>query len=165
MMKLDLQNLKNLLRSIQKHKVKQVKIVGYNFELLINSLQKQSLNRIQKTATINLHKDIENTKNEKNDPDSDSNKKKQRIKYPAKHLTIVSPMIGTFYRAASPEESPFVKVLDQVKSNQTVCIIEAMKLMNEIEAEVNGKIIDILVEDGEFVDCGQALMIVEPTTT
>ena len=65
MMKLDLQNLKNLLRSIQKHKVKQVKIVGYNFELLINSLQKQSLNGIQKTAALNLHKDVENTKNEK----------------------------------------------------------------------------------------------------
>nr|AKE98883.1 acetyl-CoA carboxylase biotin carboxyl carrier [Bangia fuscopurpurea] len=70
-------------------------------------------------------------------------------------------MVGTFYQSPGPGEKFFVQVGDEVKCNQTVCIIEAMKLMNEIEAEIEGKIIEILVKDGDIVDCGQALMKVE----
>lgn len=71
-------------------------------------------------------------------------------------------MVGTFYKSPGPNESPFVEKYDIVDKKQTVCIIEAMKLMNEIEAEVNGEIIEILVNDGDIVDCGQALMKVKP---
>lgn len=77
------------------------------------------------------------------------------------YFTIVSPMIGTFYRSPAPSEAAFINISDSVKVNQTVCIIEAMKLMNEIESEVNGNIVEILVEDGDIVDCGQALMRVK----
>lgn len=70
-------------------------------------------------------------------------------------------MVGTFYHSPAPGKKIFVQVGDEVKFNQTVCIIEAMKLMNEIEAEIEGKIIEILVKDGDIVDCGQALMKVE----
>ena len=75
---------------------------------------------------------------------------------------VSSPMVGTFYRAPAPEEAPFVEVGDRVRSDQTVCIIEAMKLMNEIEAEVSGQVMEILVENGEPVEYGQPLMRINP---
>lgn len=75
--------------------------------------------------------------------------------------TIKSPMVGTFYSAGSPESPPFIKVGDKVGAETIVCIIEAMKVMNEIQAEVSGKIVDILVENGEPVEFGQALMKVK----
>lgn len=75
-----------------------------------------------------------------------------------KLLEILSPMVGTFYRAPAPGESPFINVGDRVRTGQTVCIIEAMKLMNEIESEAEGEVIEICVENAEPVEYGQALM-------
>ncbi|MFW6358963.1 MAG: acetyl-CoA carboxylase biotin carboxyl carrier protein [Chroococcales cyanobacterium] len=80
----------------------------------------------------------------------------------SKLVDITSPMVGTFYRAPAPDEAPFVEVSDRIQKNQTVCIIEAMKLMNEIEAEVSGQVIEILVENGEPVEYGQPLMRIKP---
>ena len=74
---------------------------------------------------------------------------------------ITSPMVGAFYAAPAPGAKPFVKVGDTVSAGQVVCIVEAMKLMNEIEAEVSGKITQICVEDGQSVEYGQVLMYVE----
>ncbi|RCX23147.1 acetyl-CoA carboxylase biotin carboxyl carrier protein [Fontibacillus phaseoli] len=82
---------------------------------------------------------------------------------PAANLhTIVSPMVGTFYRAASPDANSFVNIGDRVGEKTTVCIIEAMKLMNELEAEIKGEITDILVENGQLVEYGQPLFLVKP---
>jgi acetyl-CoA carboxylase biotin carboxyl carrier protein len=67
-------------------------------------------------------------------------------------------MVGTFYRSPAPDEPPFVDVGDRIRKGQTVCIIEAMKLMNELEAEVSGEIVEILVQNGEPVEYGQLLM-------
>lgn len=81
---------------------------------------------------------------------------------PAKKLAdVVSPMVGTFYRSPAPDEAPFVEGGDSVRKGQTVCIIEAMKLMNEIETEVSGRIAEILVENAQPVEYGQVLMRVE----
>lgn len=77
-------------------------------------------------------------------------------------LEVTSPMVGTFYRAPSPDDAPFVNVGDRIQLGQTVCIIEAMKLMNELETEVSGEIIEILVQNGEPVEYGQVLMRVNP---
>ena len=74
---------------------------------------------------------------------------------------IKSPMVGTYYRAASPGAKPFVEVGDNVKEGQAVCIIEAMKIMNEIEADCTGKVVQILCENGQAVEFGQPLFIVE----
>lgn len=74
---------------------------------------------------------------------------------------ITSPMVGAFYAAPAPGAKPFVKVGDVVSAGQVVCIVEAMKLMNEIESEVSGKITQICVEDGQSVEYGQVLMYVE----
>lgn len=71
---------------------------------------------------------------------------------------IISPMVGTFYRSPTPDEASFVEVNDTISRGQVVCIIEAMKLMNEIEAEVDGRVVEILVENGEPVEYGQLLM-------
>jgi acetyl-CoA carboxylase biotin carboxyl carrier protein len=79
-----------------------------------------------------------------------------------KLVDVLSPMVGTFYRAPAPGESPFVAVGDRDKSSQSVCIIEAMKLMNEIEAEVSGQVMEILVQNGEPVEYGQPLMRINP---
>lgn len=76
--------------------------------------------------------------------------------------TIVSPMVGTFYSAASPESPTFVNIGDRVGEKTTVCIIEAMKLMNELEAEVKGEIVSVLVENGQLVEYGQPLFMVRP---
>jgi acetyl-CoA carboxylase biotin carboxyl carrier protein len=79
-----------------------------------------------------------------------------------KTVQIKSPMVGTFYRAPSPEAAPFVEAGTKVEIGQVVCIVEAMKLMNEIKSEVKGKVVEILAEDGEPVEFGQALFIIEP---
>lgn len=71
---------------------------------------------------------------------------------------VKSPMVGTFYRAPSPDDAPYVEVGDQVRVGQTLCIIEAMKLMNELEAEISGQVMEILVENGEPIEYGQPLM-------
>ena len=76
-------------------------------------------------------------------------------------VTVTSPMVGTFYRAPAPDEAPYVQVGDRVEVGQPLCIIEAMKLMNEIESEVAGRIREILVANGEPVEYGQALFIIE----
>ena len=82
---------------------------------------------------------------------------------PAKKLIdITSPMVGTFYTAPAPDEPPFVEVGDQVRKGQTVCIIEAMKLMNEIDTESSGRVVEILVENAQPIEYGQILMRIEP---
>lgn len=75
---------------------------------------------------------------------------------------IVSPIVGTFYRSPAPDEPPFVEVGSRIQKGQAVCIIEAMKVMNELEAEVAGEIVEILVQNGEPVEYGQVLMRVNP---
>jgi acetyl-CoA carboxylase biotin carboxyl carrier protein len=79
-----------------------------------------------------------------------------------KSAEITSPMVGTFYRSPAPDEAPFVDVGDRIRKGQAVCIIEAMKLMNELEAEISGEIIEILVQNGQPVEFGQTLMRVKP---
>lgn len=76
-------------------------------------------------------------------------------------LTINAPMVGTFYKSPSPEADPYVKVGDKVSNDSIVCILEAMKLFNEIQAEVSGEIVEILVEDGQMVEYGQPLFKVK----
>ena len=77
-------------------------------------------------------------------------------------VIIKSPMVGTFYRAPAPDAPPFVEVGQDLENGQVVCIIEAMKLMNEIKAEVAGRIVEVLVESGAPVEFGQPLFAVEP---
>lgn len=80
-------------------------------------------------------------------------------------VTITSPIVGTFYRSASPDADPYVEEGDLVKKGQVLCIVEAMKLMNEIESEVDGRIVKILAESTKPVEYGQPLFLIDPTPT
>jgi acetyl-CoA carboxylase biotin carboxyl carrier protein len=75
---------------------------------------------------------------------------------------ITAPMVGTFYRAPAPGDPPFVEIGNRINAGQTVCILEAMKLMNELESEVSGELVEILVENGTPVEFGQVLMRIKP---
>jgi len=80
----------------------------------------------------------------------------------ASYLEIKSPIVGTFYRSSSPDKPPYVKVGDAVEQGAVVCIVEAMKLFNEIESEVSGKIVKVMVEDAQPVEYDQVLFLVDP---
>ncbi|MBU0686986.1 MAG: acetyl-CoA carboxylase biotin carboxyl carrier protein [Candidatus Margulisbacteria bacterium] len=77
-------------------------------------------------------------------------------------LVVTSPMVGTFYRSPSPDSAPFIEVGDKINPGKTVCIVEAMKLFNEIESEISGTVEKILVENGKPVEYGQKLLLVKP---
>ncbi|MCL5022513.1 MAG: acetyl-CoA carboxylase biotin carboxyl carrier protein [Nitrospirae bacterium] len=79
-------------------------------------------------------------------------------------VTVTSPIVGTFYRASSPDAPPYVDVGARVKKGQVICIIEAMKLMNEIESEIEGAVVRVLVENGQPVEYGEPLFILEPAS-
>lgn len=156
-----IKDLKQFLSSVNKHRIEDIHIKSKNLRLTINAIKynnrlTNSNQHYPATKNRNLieNKNTYSTKNEQN-------KKIKTSREQGTYFTIVSPMIGTFYRSPAPNEPPFVKVDESVTVNQTVCIIEAMKLMNEIESEVNGNIAEILVQDGDIVDCGQALIRVK----
>jgi acetyl-CoA carboxylase biotin carboxyl carrier protein len=81
----------------------------------------------------------------------------------SKYVEIKSPMIGTFYRKPSPDKNPFVNVGDEIKKGTVLCVIEAMKLFNEIESEISGKIVKVLVDDSSPVEYDQPLFLVDPS--
>ena len=88
---------------------------------------------------------------------------KESTEKESNYITVKASMIGTFYRSSSPESSPFVNVGDTIKVGDTICIIEAMKLFNEIESEVSGKIIKVLVDDTTPIEFDQPLFLVDPS--
>ena len=88
---------------------------------------------------------------------------KAAVEDDSKYVTIKSPMIGTMYRASGPDKDAFVNVGDEVKPGKVICIIEAMKLFNEIEAEISGKIVKVLVDDSSPVEYDQPLFLVDPS--
>nr|QVY58390.1 acetyl-CoA carboxylase biotin carboxyl carrier protein [Kappaphycus striatus] len=155
-MKFQIKDLKKLLYSIKKYHINEINIQSNRFGLTVNTL-----NNVIKTTQNNISKKIIDDSNSIHSQDLNSqNLKNHNCET---YFTIVSPMVGTFYRSPAPSEPPFIKLYDFVKKNQAVCIIEAMKLMNEIESEIDGEIVEVLVQDGDIIDCGQALMKVKPT--
>ena len=89
--------------------------------------------------------------------------KENKEKASSKNIIIKSPMIGTFYRSPNPESDPFVSEWDTIKVGQTICIVEAMKLFNDIESDVSGKIVKVLVDDNSPIEFDQPLFEVEPS--
>jgi acetyl-CoA carboxylase biotin carboxyl carrier protein len=95
-------------------------------------------------------------------PKPNNNKAQDNGEAPNGLISITSPMVGTFYRSPAPTSPSFVEVGDRVNVGQTVCIIEAMKLMNDLPSEVSGKIVKVLVENGTTVEFGQQLFLLDP---
>jgi acetyl-CoA carboxylase biotin carboxyl carrier protein len=156
----NIKDLKNLLVSVRNNDLRYISIKQNSFELIINSKKRMINGPIQTTSYPQATKIKKIAKFPIKEPKI--TKKRNKEKETEMYFTIVSPMVGTFYRSPAPNESYFIELNDYVKVKQTVCIIEAMKLMNEIEAEVSGEIVEILVKDGDIIDCGQALMKIKP---
>ena len=164
-MKLDHEDLNRLIEKISKSDIQEFSLEGEDFKLEIkrNLFDKNQItnNLVSNTSfdrqTIANQKSINENVSIVNEP------KVPQVAPPGRSdLTeITSPMVGTFYRAAAPGEEPFVEVGNNVKGGQTICILEAMKLMNEIESEFNAEIVEILVENGTPVEFGQVLMRVK----
>ena len=164
-MKLDHEDLNRLIEKISTSDIQEFLLEGEDFKLEIkrnlvdrnqftnNLVSNDSFDK-QTIATQNLINDNVPIANEPEMPQVDPPGRSD--------LTdITSPMVGTFYRAAAPGEDPFVEVGSNIKVGQTICILEAMKLMNEIESESNAEIVEILVENGTPVEFGQVLMRVK----
>ena len=164
-MKLDHDDLDRLIEKISTSDIQEFSLEGEDFKLEIKRNvfdQNQVINNLVSNSsfdkqTIANQKTINENISVVNEPEV------PQVAPPGRSdLTeITSPMVGTFYRAAAPGEEPFVEVGNNVKVGQTICILEAMKLMNEIESEFNAEIVEILVENGTPVEFGQVLMRVK----
>ena len=165
-MKLDHDDLNRLIEKISSSDIQEFSLEGEDFKLEIkrnlfnnnqstnylanqNSLEKQQILATQNSSSENISLAS---------PD-----KAAQVPPPGRSdlVEITSPMVGTFYRASAPGEDPFVDLGTKVQIGQTICILEAMKLMNEIESEFNAEIVEILVENGTPVEFGQVLMRVK----
>ena len=164
-MKLDHEDLNRLIEKISTSDIQEFSLEGEDFKLEIKRNvfdQNQVIdNLVSNTSfdkqTIANQKTISENIPVVNEPEA------PQVAPPGRSdlIEITSPMVGTFYRAAAPGEDPFVEVGNNVKVGQTICILEAMKLMNEIESEFNAEIVEILVENGTPVEFGQVLMRVK----
>ena len=164
-MKLDHEDLNRLIEKISKSDIQEFSLEGEDFKL---EIKRNLFNQNQFTNNLvsNPSFDRQTIADQKSVNDNASIVKEPeapQVAPPGRtDLTeITSPMVGTFYRAAAPGEDPFVEVGSNVKVGQTICILEAMKLMNEIESEFNAEIVEILVENGTPVEFGQVLMRVK----
>ena len=164
-MKLDHEDLNRLIEKISTSDIQEFSLEGEDFKLEIkrNLLeQNQFTNNV--VSNHSLDKQVISNQPSINDSAPAVNEPEApQVAPPGRSdLTeITSPMVGTFYRASAPGEDPFVEVGNNIKVGQTICILEAMKLMNEIESEFNAEIVEILVENGTPVEFGQVLMRVK----
>ena len=163
-MKLDHDDLDRLIEKISTSDIQEFSLEGEDFKLEIKRNlfdQNQVVNNLVSSSSFD-RQTIVNQKSINDAPTVDEPETPQVAPPGRSGLTeITSPMVGTFYRAAAPGEEPFVEVGNNVKVGQTICILEAMKLMNEIESEFNAEIVEILVENGTPVEFGQVLMRVK----
>lgn len=142
-----IERIKELVAIMKENNLKSIEIESDDFSI-----------RLEGNETINLKK--ENKKEEITKKEEDSSIKKE-TEEADRYFIVKAPLIGTFYRSPSPDSLPFVSVGDLVVQGQTLCIIEAMKVMNEIVAEKNGKIVQIFPENGEMVEFGKSLFKIE----
>lgn len=144
---IDVELIKKLVDIVSRSNIDELRIGDKDIRITI---KKSASSRTYKIQEISL-KDEENLE----PPPSEDRVYKEGV-------YVTSPIVGTFYKAPKPDAPPFVEVGDEVKVGQTLCIIEAMKLMNEVKSEYNGIVRQVLVENGEPVEYGQPLFIIEP---
>ncbi len=165
-MKLDHDDLNRLIEKISNSDFQEFSLEGEDFKL-----------EIKRNLNVNINENIQSIKQiQENQINSSQVSKSENqpsnlsdtavsapVAPPGRSdlVDVTSPMVGTFYRASAPGEDPFVEIGTQVSIGQTICILEAMKLMNEIESEFNAEIVEILVENGTPVEFGQVLMRVK----
>ena len=164
-MKLDHNDLDRLIEKISTSDIQEFSLEGEDFKLEIKrNLFGQNYSTNNSTTNNSLERQITAPHSASTDNiNLTTNTEASQVAPPGRSdLTdITSPMVGTFYRAAAPGDDPFVDLGVKIKIGQTICILEAMKLMNEIESEFNAEIVEILVENGTPVEFGQVLMRVK----
>ncbi|MEO6948351.1 MAG: acetyl-CoA carboxylase biotin carboxyl carrier protein [Ginsengibacter sp.] len=159
---MDIKQIHDLVKLINKSNIGELSIEQENFKITIKQKKEASQyysgGSMQQMQPAPLASPVQAPQISGSQPESksDSDSKSDNL------VTIKSPMIGTFYRQAGPGKPIFVSVGDEVSPGKVVCIIEAMKLFNEIESEISGKIVKILVEDASPVEFDQPLFLVEP---
>ncbi|HMQ11536.1 MAG TPA: acetyl-CoA carboxylase biotin carboxyl carrier protein [Oligoflexia bacterium] len=159
---MNLKELKEIFRLIEKTDFAEVEIQKDEFFIKVNRYNKDNLAKDVVKTAVNPVEDVsklthvvENAPAATNNAPHESSLEANAGKY------ITSPFVGTFYGAPSPDSENYVSIGSSVKKGQIVCIVEAMKLMNELESEVEGKIKEILVENGQPVEFGQKLFLVD----
>ncbi len=154
-------DIKELILTIDKSSIEEVQIEKNDIRLMIS--KKAKGNNSVKTVTESLEsKSIskDNIDMTESNKEIDDKGNKENLIEDENIYILKSPIVGTFYEASSPDSPPFVKVGDKVAKGQVACIVEAMKIMNEIECEVEGEITQIFVEDEDIVEYGQPLMAI-----
>ncbi len=156
---MELKDIQNLIKFVAKTGVNEVKLEMKDFKISIRSGAKETTivqSAVPAQAVVPSTPAVEV-------PASSASDNTAKEEDTSKYLTITSPIIGTFYRKPAPDKPNFVNVGDEVQNESIVCIVEAMKLFNEIEAEVSGKIVKVLVDDASPVEFGQPLFLVDPS--
>ncbi|MDR6786210.1 acetyl-CoA carboxylase biotin carboxyl carrier protein [Pedobacter africanus] len=156
---MDIKQIQELIKFVSRSGVNEVAIEQENFKITIKTNQAPTI--VQATVPPQIAPAVVPAAAAPQ-PVAPTEPKAAPVEDTSKYITIKSPMIGTFYRSASPEKPSFVNVGDEIASGKVVCIIEAMKLFNEIESEVSGRIVKVLVENASPVEYDQPLFLVEP---
>ncbi len=160
---MDIRDIQNLIKFVSKAEVSEVKYKTKDFEITIKTpLGGNEVSYIPQPAVYQSAPQAAPAAAAPA-PAATSAEKTEAASDDSKYVTIKSPMIGTFYRKPAPDKDAFINVGDEVSAGKVVCVIEAMKLFNQIESEVSGKIVKILVDDATPVEYDQPLFLVDPS--
>lgn len=160
---MDIKQIQDLIKFVAKSGVNEVAIEEKDFKITIKTNQEPTY----VTATLPAAAPIVPVQSPVSAPVAAASTLTAETTKPAddssKYIAIKSPMIGTFYRSSSPDKPSFVNVGDEIKAGKVVCIVEAMKLFNEIESDISGKIVKVLVDNAQPVEYDQPLFLVDPS--
>ena len=158
---MDLRDIQNLIKFVAKSGASEVKLEMEDIKITIKTGTEKTETTIVQQAPLNMPPMPNVVQGETQT--AQVAPVNEAAKEASKYKEITSPIIGTFYRKPSPDKPVFVEVGDSINTDTVVCMVEAMKLFNEIEAEISGKIVKVLVEDGTPVEFGQPLFLVDPS--
>jgi acetyl-CoA carboxylase biotin carboxyl carrier protein len=159
---MDFKQIQELIKMINKSNIGEVTIEEKGFRLTIKQKEEPVQQLIAAPVQSQPMVQAPQVQIPASQPAGQAEKPKTAEPVASNLITIKSPMIGTFYRSSSPDKPPFINIGDEIETGKVVCIIEAMKLFNEIESEVKGRIVKVLAEDASPVEYDQPLFLVEP---
>jgi acetyl-CoA carboxylase biotin carboxyl carrier protein len=166
---MNLTEIQDLIKFVAKSGVSEVEIERKDFKLVIKTdTSKKIIGKAQIEAFVPASQPAQLLQNPQQiqvaqASETKENKPSVSDSNSSRYVTIKSPMIGTFYRSSAPDKPAFVNVGDEIKKGKVICVVEAMKLFNEIEAEVSGKIVEILANDASPVEYDQPIFLVDPS--
>ena len=167
---MDLKEIQNLIKFVAKSGASEVKLEMDDIKITIKtgSDENRETTIVQQVPMGGMQQQPQMPQQQSSTPapqpeSSSAGEKESPAQEDSNYITVKSPIIGTFYRKPSPDKGPFVEVGDSVKEGDVLCVIEAMKLFNEIESEVTGKIVKVLVDDSSPVEFDQPLFLVDPS--